>query len=113
MVLALSFGLHAYAETPREQLVHAFHLLKRADHDYAGHRAKAMGEVEAAGRELGLDLKGDLDDRERQWKSDQQLLDARRILREARDKLERQDRDRVAGHLQKAIEELDAALNVK
>jgi hypothetical protein len=113
VVMALSFSLYAHAESPREEVVHAFHLLKKADHDYAGHRAKAMGEVEAAGRDLGLDLKGDLDDHERQWKSDDQLIEARRLLREARNKLEREDRDRVAGHLDGAIAQIDAALNVK
>jgi hypothetical protein len=112
-VLTLAFGLRAYAETPREELVHAFHLLKKADHDYAGHRVKAMGEVEIAGKALGLELGGEAPERERQWKSDEQLAEARRLLREARDKLERRDRDRVAEHVDIAIKEIDAALKVK
>jgi hypothetical protein len=51
VALAFSFGLSAYAETPREELVHAYYLLKKADHDYDGHRGKAMAEVETAGHE--------------------------------------------------------------
>jgi hypothetical protein len=113
IALILSFGFSASAEPPRDELVHAFHLLKKADHDYDGHRVKAMEAVEAAGRELGLELGGDLPDRERQWKSDDQLIEARRLLREARDKLEDRDRDRVAAHVERAIKEIDTALNVK
>ncbi len=113
IALAMTFGLRAYAETPREELVHAFRLLKTANHDYAGHRVKAMGEVEAAGRDLGLELGGDLPEHERQWKSDAQLVEARRLLRESRDKLEKRDRDRVAAHVEVALREIDAALKVK
>ena len=36
-VLAVAFGLSARAESPREELVHAFHLLKTANSDYNGH----------------------------------------------------------------------------
>ena len=114
LVAALSFGLCAYAaETPREELVHAFRLLKRANHDYAGHRAKAMEHVEAAGRALGLELGGDLAEHERQWKSDAQLKEARRLLRHCRAKLEERDRTRVAARVNKAIEEINLALQVK
>jgi hypothetical protein len=113
VVMALSFAASAYAESPREELVHAFRLLKHADHDYAGHREIAMHEVEAAGRALGLELGGDDAERERQWKSDERVIEARRLLREARNKLEARDRDRVAAHIEKAIKELDAALAVK
>jgi len=113
IVLALSFGVRAFAESPREELVHAYILLKAADHDYDGHRGKAMKAVQAAGKALGLELKGRGSDVERQWKSDAQLTEARRLLREARDKLEAADRDRVAAHLEKAIKELDTALAIK
>jgi hypothetical protein len=109
----LSFGLCAYAGGPRQELAHAYHLLKKADHDYAGHREKAMNEVQAAGQALGLDLKGDLDDNERQWKSDQQLREARRLLHGASEKLERRDRDLVAAHVDVAIKEIDTALAIK
>lgn len=113
IVLALSFGVRAHAEPPREQIAHAFKLLKVADHHYAGHRVLAMNELEAAGKDLGLDLKGDASERERQLKSDERLVEARRLLREARVKLEERDRDRIAARLEKAIHEIDAALKVK
>jgi len=113
VALGLSLGISAHAETSREEMVHAFHLLKKANHDYGGHRVKAMHELEVAGRDLGLEMGGDLPERERQWKSDEQLIEARRILREARDKLEARDRDHAADRIEHAIKEIDTALEVK
>jgi hypothetical protein len=106
-------GVRAYAEPPREELAHAYRLLKSADHDYDGHREAAMKEVQIAGDKLGLTLEGEGVERERQWKSDRRLTEARRLLRDARDKLEEHDRDRVAASVEKAIKELDVALKVK
>ena len=112
-VLAFSFGLHAYAETPRESLIHAYHLLKKADHDYDGHRVKAMEHIEAAGKALGLELKGDLSHKEMQWKSDAQLAEARKILHTTAKKLEKADRELVADHVEGAIKEINIALKIK
>jgi len=113
IVLAMFFGVRAYAESPREELAHAYYHLKSADHDYAGHRVLAMGEVEAAGKELGINLGGDGPGEERQWKSDRKLAEARRLLHHAREKLEAHDRERVAGHVEMAIKEIDIALRVR
>jgi hypothetical protein len=108
---ALSFfGISAYAESPREEVVHAYRLMKGADHDYDGHREAAMKEVRSAGDKLGLTLEGEGVKEERQWKSDRRMKEARRLLREARDKLEARDRDRVADELDHAIKQVDAAL---
>lgn len=37
----------------------AYDILARADHDYKGHRAKAMHEIEAAGKLIGMNVKGE------------------------------------------------------
>src|SRR5579883_2466333 len=113
VVLAFSFGLSAYAAPPREELVHAYRLLQHANSNYNGHRVAAMNEVSAAGRDLGLDLGGDLTANERQWHSDEQLKEARHILNEARRQLDRGDRERVSEHLDRAVREIDEALRVK
>jgi hypothetical protein len=113
IALGLALGVRAYAETPREELAHAYVLLKIANADYNGHRAVAMNELKAAGKELGLSLEGRGSDHERQLRSDEQLVEARRILRDARDKLEAKDRDRVATRVEKAISEIDTALKVR
>jgi hypothetical protein len=113
LAVALSFGARAFAESPREELAHAYYHLKFADHDYNGHRVAAMHEVEAAGHELGIDLGGGGPGEERQWKSDRKLEEARHLLHHAREKLEARDRDRVAGHVEAAIREIDVALRQK
>jgi hypothetical protein len=112
-VLVLAFGLRAYAEPPREELAHAYVLLKLANNNYGGHKAAALQELETAGHDLGLDLKGRGSEHERQLKSDQLVAESSRMLREARDKLEARDREHVAAHLEKAIHELNEALQVK
>ena len=113
IALLFAFGVAAHAEPPRDELAHAYHLLKKADHDYDGHRVKAMEEVKAAAADLGVELGGDLDKHEWQWHSDEQMKEARRLLRDAREKLEAHDRDRVADRVDRAIKEINAALEVK
>jgi hypothetical protein len=113
VAVALTFGVRAQAEPPREELVHAYRLLKSADADYDGHRGAAMKEVRVAGEKLGLTLEGEGGEREKQWKSDRRMNEARRLLRDVRDKMEARDRDRVAESLDKAIKELDVALKIK
>lgn len=113
VMLALTFGVRAYAEGPREEIVHAYRLLKGADHDYDGHREAAMKELRIAGDKLGLTLEGEGMKEERQWKSDRRLQEARRLLKEARNKLEDRDRERAAASIEHAIKEIDVALKVK
>lgn len=113
MVMALSFGAIAHAETPREEITHAYILLAHADADYAGHKGNAMHELSAAGKKLGLKLEGEALVGERQWKSDQKLVEARRLLKDAREKLESADRTSAADRVDTAIHELDIALKVK
>jgi hypothetical protein len=110
VAVALSFAPRVYAEPPREELVHAYILLKHANHNYEGHRVKAMEHVEAAGKALNLKLEGDANERERQWKSDQMLAEARHLLYHARGAFEAQDRPRAAAHVDKAIDEIDRAI---
>jgi hypothetical protein len=112
--VALSFGARAYAETAREELVHAYALLSHADHDYGGHRVKAMKEVQAAGKSLGLHLEGNPpSEHEKQLKSDEKVAEAGKLLREARGTLEAKDKEKAATHLDRSIAEVDAALKVK
>ena len=114
VALALTFGFYAHAaEGPREELAHAYYLLKTAKADYHGHRKAALEEVGAAGRELGIELKGGAPEGERQWESDRQIKEARRLLADVRDRMEAHDRDRIAHHLEVSIKEVDKALEVK
>ena len=106
----LSFGLQAHAETAREELAHAYYLVKTANADYAGHRGAALHSIEAAGRDLGMKLEGGVPEKERQWKSDDQMREASRLLRDARDKMEEHDRTKVADRIENAIKDIDMAL---
>jgi hypothetical protein len=111
VVIALSFAASVHAETAREEIAHAYKLLKSADRAYGGHRTNAIHELEVAAADIGLDLGGAAGPgHELQWKSDEKVSEAQKLLRDARIKLEARDRDRVTAHLQKAIEELNAAL---
>jgi len=114
IALALSSGTRvSAAEPPREEVAHAYRLLKHADADYKGHRVNAMKELEAAGKKMGLELGGDLPSGERQWQSDAQLREARRLLQDAHQTLAKEDRDRAADRVEKAIKEIDTALAIK
>src|SRR5271167_4480419 len=63
-----------------DMLRRAYRILATGDHDYDGHRIKAMRQVEAAGTHLGMDLKGDLKDHEKQVISNDKLREARDLL---------------------------------
>jgi hypothetical protein len=90
-------------------LPEAYGLMKRADHDYKGHRARAMHQVEAAARLIGEGLAGDGRGHETQGSSDEQLRKAQSLLQQASGK--------VAGvalkHVEEAIHQLSIALSVR
>jgi hypothetical protein len=113
IALVLSLGISAYADTPREELAHAYRLLRDAKADYDGHRGKALAHLRHAGEALDLNLEGDAPKGERQYKSDESLAEARRLLGDVRDKLEARDKDKAADRVDKAIEEIDKALRVR
>jgi hypothetical protein len=109
--VALSFAGRLYAQAPRQELAHAYALLKHANHNYEGHRAKALEHIEAAGKALNMKLQGDASEHERQWQSDQMLTEARHLLVHARGAFEAHDREIAAAHVDKAIEEIDRAIS--
>lgn len=87
----------------------AYGRLYVADHDYKGHRARAMRQIEAAAKTLGVELKGDGKGHEPQATSDAQLGKARELLE--------QITGAIVGkgllHIQAAIEQLNVALAVR
>ena len=111
--MTLLFGAQAYAQSARDEIVHAYVLLKAANHDYAGHRNAAIKALEEAGHGLGLEMKGKGSAKELQMQSDEQMAEASRILHGARDQLSAADREHAAKHVNRAIEEIDQALKKK
>jgi hypothetical protein len=87
----------------------AYATLERADHDYKGHRIAAMRQIEAAGKVLGENLRGDGKARERQPVSDEQLRAAQAQLQEASSQLT----GKAQKHVNQAIKQLSIALKIK
>src|SRR5580692_781446 len=88
-ILLLSCGLSARAAddpaAPPDNselglLKQTYHILKIADHDYDGHRVKAMHSIENACDKLGSNIRGDGKDIETQSVSDAQLRQAQKWL---------------------------------
>ena len=90
-------------------LTQAYAALATADHDYKGHRARAMKQIEAAAKELGVTVKGDGHVKEVQVASDQQLRAAQSLLQQAAPALHGNARM----HVDKALEQLSIALSIR
>ncbi len=98
-----------------EKLREAYMTLYKADHDYHGHRIKAMHELEKACDHLGTDIRGDGHGHERQAVSDEELRKARAIIDEVlhRDVIKgHKEAKFVLHHLEKAIKNIDEALRI-
>jgi methionine-rich copper-binding protein CopC len=91
----------------------AYRAMESADHDYKGHRLKAMHEVQAAAKQLGVEIKGGGKGREAQGSSDSQMNTARGLLQNVRSNPADEKRDKVLSHVDKAIEQIDLALKAK
>jgi hypothetical protein len=92
----------------------AYRLLEQADHDYQGHRAKAMKHLHQAGRALGVSLKGDGKAKEQQGTSDSQLQQAQTILQQMTTSGNGgKHHQRVLQHVHSALSEIQTALSIK
>ena len=92
----------------------AYRLLEQADHDYQGHRAKAMKHLHQAGRVLGVMLKGDGKAKEQQGTSDSQLKQAQSVLQQmSSSNVAGKRHQRAMTHVQSALSEIQTALSIK
>ena len=89
----------------------AYDILARADHDYKGHRAKAMHEIEQAGKLIGMNVKGEGKGHERQGVSDSQLHHAQELLIQVSANMAGQKK--VHKRVEAAINQLGIALKIK
>ena len=94
-------------------LQNAYDILATGDHDYKGHRVKAMHAVKVAAGLLGMTLKGDGKDRESQSLSDAKLREAQGLLQNVLGNAEVKNEKRVVKHITKAIDEINIALSIK
>ena len=107
--LLCTVGLRAFAASSGDLLRQAYTTLEAADHDYKGHRAAAMKQIEAAAEVLGINIKGDGKGHEKQGVSDTQLKTAQGLLEQARAGLT----GKALKHVDNALKQLSIALSIK
>jgi hypothetical protein len=109
----LAFGLvtrgHAQVNTTITTLDDAYATLAEANHDYKGHRAHAMKQIEMAVRELGGAISGHGRGHEPQGTSDAQLRVAQALLLQTTGSLS----GKALKHVNAAIAQITDALAVK
>ena len=96
-----------------QALTGAYVILATGDHDYKGHRVRAMHQIEAAGKLLGMDLVGGAKDRQQQVLSDDKLREARGLLETVLGAAEVRDQPRISKHIAEAINQIDIALSIR
>jgi hypothetical protein len=96
-----------------QMLRDAYRILATGDHDYDGHRVRAMHAVEAAGKLLGMDLDGDLKDRTPQALSDDKMREAEGLINKVLGNAEVKDQKRIVKHLDEAVKQIHTALKIK
>ena len=108
------FQTVAFSDSAEAGMLHrAYRILATGDHDYKGHRAKAMHHVEAAAKLLGLDLSGDLKDKQPQALSDAKLREAQGLLQNVLGSAEVKKQAHVTKQVNAAINEISTALSVR
>jgi hypothetical protein len=88
----------------------AYAALSVADHDYLGHRVRAMKQIEVAAQHLGVTLRGDGKVHEAQATSDAQLRSAQALLVQASGGLKAGN---GLAHIKLAITQLNTALAIR
>ncbi len=97
-----------------QAVTQAYRLLEQADHDYQGHRAKAMKHLHQAGKVLGVMLKGDGKTKEQQGTSDELLKQAQTVLQKfSASGASGARHNKAMTHIQNALGELNTALSIK
>ena len=106
---ASTFANSAEAATLKQ----AYVILATGDHDYKGHRVRAMRQIEAAAKLLGLALSGDAKDKQPQALSDAKLREVEGMLQVVLGNAEVKNQKRVAKHIEAAISQLNTALAIR
>jgi hypothetical protein len=104
----------AFSDSAEAQMLrNAYQILATGDHDYNGHRVRAMRAVENGAKLLGMNLAGDLKDRSPQPLSDAKLREAQGLILQALGSAQVSSQKRVAARLNKAVSEINTALSIR
>ena len=87
--------------------------LAAGNHDYKGHRAKAMKHVEAAAQSLGLNISGDGKAHSQQKNSDTDLGAAKAALMDVWELAKANGQPQLSNTVNAAIKEINIALAIK
>ncbi|HUJ09589.1 MAG TPA: hypothetical protein VL171_06135 [Verrucomicrobiae bacterium] len=101
------------AESETTLLSQAYNILVVANHDYKGHRVRAMKQIEAAAKLLGVTLQGNGKGHEQQPTSDTQLRQAQTLLQQLSTGLAPTKPKAVHAHIEAAIKQINLALAIK
>ena len=103
-----------FSDSQEAGMLHrAYRILATGDHDYKGHRVRAMHQIEAAAKLLGLDLSGDLKDRQPHVLSDDKMREASGLISSVLNSAAVKDQTRIVKHLTDAVNQINAGLSVK
>ena len=94
-------------------LQNAYLILATGDHDYKGHRVKAMKHIEAAAKLLGVTLSGDAKDKQPQPLSDAKLREAQGLLQNVLGAAEVKNQKRITKQINNAINQINIALSIR
>ena len=94
-------------------LQNAYLILATGNHDYKGHRVKAMQHIEAAAKLLGVTLSGDAKDKQPQPLSDAKLREAQGLLQNVLGAAEVKNETRISKHINAAIDHINTALSIR
>lgn len=104
----------AFSDTAEARMLRqAYIILATGDHDYKGHRVRAMHQVEAAADLLGMDVRGDAKDKQPQPLSDAKLREAQGLLQSVLGASEVKSQKRVSKHITEAINQISTALSIR
>jgi hypothetical protein len=91
----------------------AYLILATGDHDYKGHRVRAMHQIEDAAKLLGMNLSGDAKNRQPQPLSDAKLREAQGLLQSVLAASDVKSQKRVTKHITEAIDQINIALSIR
>jgi hypothetical protein len=99
--------------TEPEALRMAYQVLRDANHNYNRHRVRAMSEISAAAKAVGLDLEGSGPGREDQDVSDARFHLAGRLLEQVRSRLAAGAPEAERAHVDAALKEISKGLQIR